>query len=592
MGDFHEYYSGARVAPVLTIFCGGNHEAGNYLFELYYGGWVAPNIYYLGASNVLRLGPLRISGMSGIWKGYDYRKPHHERLPYNGEDVQSIYHTREVDIRKLLQVRTQVDVGLSHDWPRAIEKSGDQGDLFRKKKHLREDSVHGRLGSQAAGEVLDRLRPRYWFSAHLHTRFALTKGHDGTALRKTPPSCYEPKEWCYTAAASPTAPAPSVTTPQANLGERTSPVRNLGNSTDSEQSRLSTWQSFGERVAPQERAEAEKQRTGFNDPSHPRPAPSNHQETWKQVKGENRDVVDVHKSVAHRNDDEIALDSSSSSSSSGSPPAKRVTPAPAPAQMDGVCETQTVMDYSIPESIRSKLPDSLAKAAPVSSIPDAIRSKLPASLTQPAREPPKMSHPEAIKNRVTKFLALDKPGGHDSYLELVEVIPISDEVGTDLKRPLRLQYDKEWLAITRVFAQDLQIGEPAAKVPANLGEAEYLQAILEAEAWVEENVVQRGKLDIPYNFARVAPVYDQSIPVTTTEAPPEFPNPQTAEFCELVGIGNKFALSDEECAARLARGPRPNARSSFDPSHKRGARGAGGPRGRQGRRGGRGRGGV
>lgn len=36
------------MAPVLTIFIGGNHEASNYLQELPYGGWVAPNIYYMG----------------------------------------------------------------------------------------------------------------------------------------------------------------------------------------------------------------------------------------------------------------------------------------------------------------------------------------------------------------------------------------------------------------------------------------------------------------------------------------------------------------------------------------------------------------
>lgn len=57
IGDFHEYYSGRRKAPYLTLFIGGNHEASNYLFELYYGGWAAPNIYYLGAANVLRFGP-------------------------------------------------------------------------------------------------------------------------------------------------------------------------------------------------------------------------------------------------------------------------------------------------------------------------------------------------------------------------------------------------------------------------------------------------------------------------------------------------------------------------------------------------------
>ena len=115
MGDFHEYYSGKRRAPYLTLFIAGNHEAASYLWELYYGGWVAPNIYYLGAANIVRLGPLRIAGLSGIWKGHDYRRPHHERLPFSSDNVKSFYHVREVDVRKLLQVRTQVDIGLSHD---------------------------------------------------------------------------------------------------------------------------------------------------------------------------------------------------------------------------------------------------------------------------------------------------------------------------------------------------------------------------------------------------------------------------------------------------------------------------------------------
>jgi len=35
LGDFAAYYNGTKVAPVLTIFIGGNHEASNYLRELY-----------------------------------------------------------------------------------------------------------------------------------------------------------------------------------------------------------------------------------------------------------------------------------------------------------------------------------------------------------------------------------------------------------------------------------------------------------------------------------------------------------------------------------------------------------------------------
>lgn len=34
MGTFWKYYTGKAVAPYLTIFIGGNHEASNYLWEL------------------------------------------------------------------------------------------------------------------------------------------------------------------------------------------------------------------------------------------------------------------------------------------------------------------------------------------------------------------------------------------------------------------------------------------------------------------------------------------------------------------------------------------------------------------------------
>jgi lariat debranching enzyme len=36
LGDFASYYNGNKRAPVLTIFIGGNHEASNYLHELYF----------------------------------------------------------------------------------------------------------------------------------------------------------------------------------------------------------------------------------------------------------------------------------------------------------------------------------------------------------------------------------------------------------------------------------------------------------------------------------------------------------------------------------------------------------------------------
>ena len=85
MGDFYEYYSGERKAPLLTLFIGGNHEASNYLKELYHGGWVAENIYFMGYSNVVKLDGLVIAGISGIFKGYDYNQGFHECYPFTND---------------------------------------------------------------------------------------------------------------------------------------------------------------------------------------------------------------------------------------------------------------------------------------------------------------------------------------------------------------------------------------------------------------------------------------------------------------------------------------------------------------------------
>ncbi|KAL9610111.1 MAG: hypothetical protein Q9167_005157 [Letrouitia subvulpina] len=190
IGDFHEYYSGKRTAPYLTLFVGGNHEASSHLWELYYGGWVAPNIYYMGAANVLRFGPLRIAGLSGIYSGGDYNKPHHERLPYDSRTVKSIYHVRDLDVRKLLSLRTQVDIGISHDWPKEIVWKGKWQQLFRFKPYFETDARSGRLGSLAAQRVMDRLRPRYWFAAHLHCKYAALVQYDNdpkTDVEPEPP---------------------------------------------------------------------------------------------------------------------------------------------------------------------------------------------------------------------------------------------------------------------------------------------------------------------------------------------------------------------------------------------------------------------
>jgi lariat debranching enzyme len=77
LGSFPTYYSGEKKAPILTLFIGGNHEASQPLRELYYGGWAAPNIYYLGTAGVVKYGGIRIGGISSIYKSHDYELGHY-----------------------------------------------------------------------------------------------------------------------------------------------------------------------------------------------------------------------------------------------------------------------------------------------------------------------------------------------------------------------------------------------------------------------------------------------------------------------------------------------------------------------------------
>jgi lariat debranching enzyme len=581
------------------------------MFELYYGGWVAPNIYYMGAANVLRCGPLRIAALSGIFKGYNYRTSHYERLPYNEEEIKSIYHVRELDIRKLLQVRTQVDVGLSHDWPHKIEYSGDWNQLFQKKRGFREDSENGKLGSQAARYVLDRLRPAYWFSAHLHVKFAACLQHtnpeiehhfglDGAGASLTALSGKvfdilageeEQQQTALQEEESRRQYVPARDTSQPILSQpanEDAPILNTQsevaaapsqNTVENVHDRLAAWQNFGDVAAKNEAAENDRffAEQGRN-PLSPTPDVK-HNLTWRKVDsdedGVGRKVASVERNGAPRekkqktkhhdqvmNADEIDLGLDSDSDLDAEPlTAKRPM-----AESTNNAKPFTQSDVS--EDLRKQLPSSFAAPPP----------------PQPRPVPVQAPFPAAIKNTVTNFLALDKCGPRDEFLQLLEIDPVSEATNAQIERPFRLQYDKEWLAITRVFAADLQLGNHSARPPSDRGDAVYRPLIEREEAWVEENIVRAGKLDVPENFAVTAPIYNPAVPITVEEQSREYTNPQTAAFCDLINIRNKFHLSEEERDARIAAGPRPCDNLGWN----RPRRGGYGGRGRDG--GGRGRG--
>ncbi|KMQ90935.1 lariat debranching enzyme, partial [Lasius niger] len=178
---FYKYYSGEKKAPVLTIFIGGNHEASNYLQELPYGGWVAPNIYYLGYAGVVQVAGVRIAGLSGIYKSQHWMQGRYEKPPYTDSTIRSIYHIRNLEVFRLKQLSGKIDIFLSHDWPAGVTKYGDEDTLLRRKPFFKDDIESNTLGSPPGMELLERLYPSYWFSAHLHCKFAALVPEKGGA---------------------------------------------------------------------------------------------------------------------------------------------------------------------------------------------------------------------------------------------------------------------------------------------------------------------------------------------------------------------------------------------------------------------------
>ncbi len=424
--------------------------------------------------------------MSGIWKGYNYNKPHFERLPYSEDEIKSFYHVREIDIRKLLLLRTPVDLGVSHDWPRGIEWHGDWKTLFRKKDLFEADARAGTLGSSAARYVLDRLRPPYWFSAHLHCKFAAIVEHDKAAG----PMIHEALPM--------------------NAGER-----GRSNGFDYE----------------------DEINMGLDKDQPIQPT---------------------------KNADEIDL---------------------------GLDDEEEVVNQ--PKAITSATATaSNSEQPPPSGISSDVRSQLPASFTR-LQSPPRQKQsaplpPPEITNKRTQFLALDKCLPNRKFLQVLDVDPLSASTKSN---PPRLTYDKEWLAILRVFASH----DPHQSNPPNLGEVAYIPLILQEEEWVEENLVQQDKMGIPNNFAITAPVYDgRAIGSVGREQPQEYSNPQTNAFCEMLGIPNWFDASEKDRVEMQRTKTLKNESERTNGSGGRG-RGSGGGRGwgrgdgrGRGRRGGRG----
>ena len=138
--------------------------------ELYYGGWVSENIYYLGASGVIDIlvkskvngkdgqkedsfELYTLGGVSGIEASYDYLKGLHEVPPFDQNSIRSIYHYRQYETEKLKlyknihekftdkQKANICDIFMSHEWPQMVTDPSQVHHnqikfLLKKKKHF------------------------------------------------------------------------------------------------------------------------------------------------------------------------------------------------------------------------------------------------------------------------------------------------------------------------------------------------------------------------------------------------------------------------------------------------------------------------
>lgn len=131
----------------------------------------------MGYANVVNFCGIRIAGLSGIYKSQDFYKGHFEIMPYNKSTMHSVYHVRNLDVFRLSQVKQPIDIMLTHDWPTGIYNHGNFEQLIRFKPYFENEMRSNTLGSPENEKLLEKLKPNYWFSAHLHAKFSCVKKH-------------------------------------------------------------------------------------------------------------------------------------------------------------------------------------------------------------------------------------------------------------------------------------------------------------------------------------------------------------------------------------------------------------------------------
>ena len=95
----------------------------------------------------------------------------------NENHKRSVYHVREFELFKLSQISGEIDIVMSHDWPESVEQYGDQKKLLEIKPEFIKSIEQKTLGSPQYFRLLKDLKPKYWFSGHMHVYFTAIVNH-------------------------------------------------------------------------------------------------------------------------------------------------------------------------------------------------------------------------------------------------------------------------------------------------------------------------------------------------------------------------------------------------------------------------------
>lgn len=143
----------------------------------------------------------------------------------------------------------------------------------------------------------------------------------------------------------------------------------------------------------------------------------------------------------------------------------------------------------------------------------------------------------------TKFLALDKCLPRRNFLQVID-IPSSPG-------PYEIQYDEEWLAITRRFNSVF----PLTRMPFRMNEELDIQ---DDRHWVRSKLNARGAK--PFDFVQTAPPFNPSMQVRNPPIAVHCRNPQTESFLQFLELPY---LLDSSNPGGVDRGNIPSSQAAY-----------------------------